>query len=504
MLSLHLDSAMRAASPFAAVTERAHAADGTAAAPHEQGTFSAHLDLKLYDAAGHVRSVTDGAASLVRAKLAEGDAAVIEVQDDRGEITVTVRKDGTYAAVQHGAGGALRYDSRTGAGGNAALSALAGRAEQIASVASSAGTATALANAAPAALDAVAGPGGSTTDLTVTITDADGVSRYAGRGDGVAFASRTTGDVALETASIDHGALVDAVRRADGSGTTTITGGALGGAELTLTRERDGAEHVAVTNGGAGFGAAAAPLAAIDAFGDRITVRSDAQGRTTVDMVDAAGTAVTLRADQSGAAASLDVAVSVGGASGTERADVTEDATATTTTGSIARTGAALTAAAHDAKDGSADAGTLTFGIDQSIASLTTRANGITTTNDSAHLSAHAEASGSLDVAAKAGASAANGYRDLQGGGIAGAVEREATGAVSLRGAASRTILSLDAEADGQEKLFENDDPAKLSSTTNDDASVRVDVMGHREFGMRHDEVARNRDHAYFSSSELA
>jgi hypothetical protein len=506
LLSLHLSSAGQAVSPFAAVTARAHAADGTAASPNEQGTFSAHLALTLYDASGRVRSIEDGVTALLGAKLGEGDAAVVDVRDGDGDLSVTVRKDGTYAAVERGAGGVLRYDSRSTAAPSAALSALAQRAARAAGLASSAGTPVALGAAAPSVLGAL-GASASNDGVTVTITDAGGVSRYAARPDGTVSAARTAGEVALETVTVDGGAQIDAVRLADGSGTTTVRGGALGGTELTLTHDRSGTEHVAVTSGagGSGLGAVAGSLAAVDAFGERITLGADAQGRTTAEIVDAAGTAFDLTAGASGTDASLNVALAVGGDTGTRHAELIEEATATTTTGSVAQESSAFVVGAHDAKDGSDARGTFRLGVDARIMSLTTANDGTAMTNDSAHLTAHADASGAIDVAGKAGAAAANGYRDLHGGGIASRLAYDAAGAASFDDAARQTLLAIDVDASGLEKTpLHPDDPTKLNSTTKDDASVTLDAFGRRRWGNRDAEIDVLHDKAHFSSSESA
>ena len=75
-------------------------------------------------------------------------------------------------------------------------------------------------------------------------------------------------------------------------------------------------------------------MSAFDAFGEQIVIGSDAQGQANVELTDAAGTTFDLKGSMTGATASLSVNVGVGDTSGTKRAELTEDATATSTTGS--------------------------------------------------------------------------------------------------------------------------------------------------------------------------
>jgi hypothetical protein len=490
-------------SPFAAVTARAHAASGSGPAQQEaQGSFSAHLTLTLYGADGRTRNVQDGAAVLIGAQLGEGVAAVIEVQDAQGRaISVTLRKDGTFVAVEHAGGGTLRYDSRSGGAGSSALQGLADRAARIAGLAASSGTGAALAAGAQGALAAAAGPNGTTENVTVTITDEKGISRYAGGADGLVSAWRTTADVALETVTLDHGVQADALRRTDGSGSTTVTGGALGGTTFTLTHDRDGTEHLDVTSGGGqGAGAGEAAVSAFDAFGERIAISADAQGRASVELTDAAGTAFALNGSLSGATASLSVNVGVGGKSGTHRAELTEDTTATTTTGSDAHATSTLIATAHDAKHGSVEDGSLALTVDASVVSAKTANAGIIETRSSATLGVHAQASGTVDVAGVAAARVDDGFRDEKGKqGVAAGSSSDAKGGVSLENAAAREIVALEVTALGDDLRSAT---SPQNSLTQDDGTITINAFGHRSGVMRHDGITRNQDHVHVSGQE--
>ena len=499
----HLFSPPVNRSAFAALTGRTHAASGAGAPQDAQGSFSAHLTLTLYGADGLVRNVQDGAASLTGAPLAKDIAAVIEAQDAEGrEISVSVRKDGTFVAVEHAGGGIARYDSRAGSAENSAQRELANRAARIAGLAVSSGTGAALATGAQGALAAAAGGNGATENVSVTITDTNGVSRYAGGADGVVSAWRTTADVALETVTLDHGVQTDAVRRTDGSGSTKISGGALGGTTFVLTHDRDGAEHVDVTSGGGeGASAGEAAIAAFDAFGERITIGAGAQGDTTVELTDAAGTSFELTGSLSGASASLSVNVSVGDTSGTRRAELTEDATAISSTGSDARATTSLIATAHDAKHAGIEDGTLALTIDASVVSSKTNSSGIDETRSTATLGVHARAGGTLDVAGVTAAGVDDGFRDENGKQhlVAGS-SRDAKGGVSLQDAAPREIVSVEISAFGDDRRSQN---APQSSTTKDDGMIAIDAFGHRAGMMRRDDISRIDNHVEVASNEI-
>jgi hypothetical protein len=501
-LSLTMHRVSSDANPFAAVNARAQAAAGTrdAARPEAQGTFSAHLTVTLYGADGRARTLHDGPSSLLGATLGEGDASVIDVQDARGrDVTVVLRKDGTFSATENTGGGAVRYDSRDGLPAGGLLRELAQRAARIAGLASSAGTGVALAEAARDAVQDAAGPGESPKDVTVTITDGKGVSRYVGGNDGVVAASRTTSTIALQTVTIDRGVQTDAVRNRDGSGTTTVDGGALGGTRFVLTHDAGGTEEVDVTSGGGSdLASGFAATAALDAFGDRITIGSDAQRRASIQLTDGAGTTFSLVADLSGTSASLGVALAVGTSTGTQRADLSEDATATTTTGSRAHATSALEASARDAEHD----GTLSFGIDASVASAShPLPDGVVETNATAVLGVRAQAAGTLDVAGAAGGRVEDGYLDDHGkAGVAGGVSRGARGAVGLHEASARDVLSIDVMAMGDDKRT----PGKPeNSSTTDHATIAVDAFGHRASALRRDDINRVRNHAQFASSEF-
>jgi hypothetical protein len=500
-LSLTLHRVATDASPFAALNARAHAAAGTnaAARAEPQGTFSAHLSITLYGADGRARTLQDGPSSLAGAALRETDAAVIDVQDAQGrDISVTLRKDGTFTAVEHAGGGAVSYDSRTGLPAGGPLLELGQRAARIAGLAASAGTGAALAEAAPDAVKGALAPGEAVKDAVVTISDEKGVSRYVGGDDGIVSASRTTATVALETVTIDRGVRTDAVRLRDGSGTTTVEGGALGGTRLVLTHEANGSEALDVTSGGgsalpSGFASAAA----LDAFGDRLAIGSDAQHRASIQLTDGTGTTFSLVADLSGTSASLGVALAVGTSTGTRRADITEEATATTTTGSRAHATSSLEATARDAGHD----GTVSVGVDASVSSAKQRLpDGTVETNASATLGVRAEAAGTVDVAGAAGGRVEDGYLDDHGkAGVAGGVSRDALGAVRLQEAGSRTIVSIDVMALGDDKR--KPDKPENSSTT-DHATVAVNAFGHRASALRRDDIARNGNRSQFASSE--
>jgi hypothetical protein len=491
-----------AGSPFAAVTARAQAASGAGAPQQEaQGTFSAHLTLSLYGADGLVRHLQDGPSGLVGAKLGEGIAAVIDAQDAQGrDMTVSLRKDGTFVAVESAGSGTVRYDSRTGGAENALQQALANRAARIAGLANSSGSSTALETGAQGAL-AAASADGSTENVTVTITDATGVSRYAGGADGVVSAWRTTADVALETVTVDHGVQTDAVRLTDGSGSTKISGSALGGTTFVLTHDHNGIEHLDVTSGG-GDGATAgkAAVAAFDAFGEQIVIGADARGQTNVELTDASGTTFRLTGGLSGASASLSVDVAVGDTSGTRRAAITEDAAATSTTGSDAHATSSLVATAHDAKQGGVEDGKLTLAIDASVASSTSGASGIEETHGTAKLGVHAQAQGTLDVAGVASARVDDGFRDEKGNqGVAGGSSTSAKGGASFENTASREILAVEVSALGDDLRSPN---SPKNSMTKDDGTITIDAFGHETGVLRHDDIFRVDNHVQIASQE--
>ncbi|MBV8370193.1 MAG: hypothetical protein JO036_14895 [Candidatus Eremiobacteraeota bacterium] len=497
----HLFSTPVNRSPFAALAERTHAASGAGAPQAAQGSFSAHLTLTLYGADGLVRNLQNGAASLTGAPLATDTAAVIEVQDAEGrEISVSVRKDGTFVAVEHAGGGIARYDSRAGSAENSAQHELANRAARIAGLAVSSGTGAALATGAQGALAAAAGGNGATENVSVTITDTNGVSRYAGGADGVVSAWRTTADVALESVTLDHGVQTDAVRRTDGSGSTKISGGALGGTMFVLTHDRDGAEHVDVTSGGGqGASAGEAAVAAFDAFGERITIGAGSQGDTTVELTDAAGTSFELTGSLSGASASLSVNVGVGDTSGTRRAELTEDATAISATGSDARATTSLVATARDAKHAGIEDGTLALTVDASVVSAKGN-SGVEETRSTATLGVHARAGGTLDVAGVAAARVDDGFRDENGKQhlVAGS-STDAEGGVSFEHAVPREIVAVEVDALGDDLRSRG---APQTSTTNDDGMIAIDAFGHRTSAMRHDDISRIADHVTVASRD--
>jgi hypothetical protein len=491
-------------SSFAGVTARAKAAAGGSPPQHEaQGAFSAHLTLTLYGADGVKRNVQDGAAALIGERLGEDVAAVIEGQDAHGrEISVTLRKDGTFVAVEQEGGGTVRYDSRAGGAGNATQLALANRAARIAGLATSSGTGAGLAAGAEGALAAAAGPNGGTENVTVTITDTKGVSRYAGGADGVVSAWRTTADVALETVTLDHGVRTDAVRSADGSGSTTVSGGALGGTTFVLTHDRDGTEHLDVTSGGGHGGSTIeAAVSAFDAFGERIMIGADAAGQAFVELTDAAGTAFDLKGSLTGASASLSVNVGVGDSSGTKRAELTEDATATSSTGSDAHATSSYVATAHDAKKNAVAAdGTLAVTIDAGVVSSKTGHGGVEETLGTATLGVHAQAGGTLDVAGVAAARVDDGFRDDKAKQhIAAGSSSEAKGGVSFEGAASREIVAVEVSALGDDLRSQS---SPQNSTTKDDGTIRINAFGHRTGVMRHDDISRVENQVKVASQE--
>ncbi|MDB5042421.1 MAG: hypothetical protein JWN27_3147 [Candidatus Eremiobacteraeota bacterium] len=507
-ISLAFPIAASKASPFAAPAARTPAdAPGT---PPSQGAFSAHLTLSLYDEQGRARTIEDGPASLRGARLARDEAAVIQVQDPGGrDLTVTVRKDGTFAASSSTPGGTVRYDSRDGAPQDAATKALAARAAGLVSLAASAGTASGLSAAAAgvvASVQPVIGQDASAEGLVVTVSDAGGTSRYVGGAGGTVSASRTTADIALEAVTVDGGIVTDSVRKNDGSGTTTVDGGALAGTRFVVTRAANGVEAFDVTSGnGGGVVSDSAALAAVDAFGERISILGGAGGVPKIALTDSAGTSVTFDAGQIGSDASLSVSVAVGGLTGTARASLTEDATATTVTGSSIRASSALVAGEAKTGTGEPDAGrsgTLMLRLDQQTFASSGVQNGIATTSADAGLQVHAQAAGSLTVAGTAAAAAGDGYIDPHGiQHVAGGVDRTASGSAALDRAAPRSIVDITVDARDKEQ-HAIADVKKQNAYTQDDALLSVEAFGHSAGAMRTDSIWQHDNHATFASSE--
>jgi hypothetical protein len=506
-LALSFPSASSKTSPFAVPPARTPA--DAPAAHASQGAFSAHLTLSLYDEQGRARTIDDGAPSLRGASLAHDQAAVIEVQDPAGgDLTVTVRKDGTYAASSRTSGGAALYDSRDGAPQDAAAKALAARAAALVSLAANAGTTSALPGAAAgvvASVRPVIGTDASADGLVVNVTDAGGTSRYVGGADGTVSASRTTADVALEVVRIDAGVVTDSVRKNDGTGNTTVEGGALGGTRFVVTRAANGAEAFDVTSGSGGAGlTGGAAIAAVDAFGERISILGGAGGAPKIELTDSAGTNVTFDAGQTGSDAALSVSVAVGGLSGTARASLTEDATATTVTGSSIRASSALVAGEAKTGTGQPDAGrsgTLVLRLDEQTFASSGVQNGIATTSADAALKVHAQAAGSLTVAGTA-AAAEDGYIDPQAiQRVAGGVNRTVSGSAALDRAAPRSIVDITVDARDKEEHALADDK-KRNSFTQDDALLSVEAFGHSAGAVRTDKIRQHDNTAKFASSE--
>ncbi len=441
-----------------------------------QGEFAAHVSLTLYDANGHARAIESDRASLRGATLAKGDAAVVQVDDESGgRMTVTVRDDGSFFA---SSGGKVVYDSRSAADATASSSAasLADRARKIASFAISAGSKTALRDAASSdLLSQAAGSPQSTSDfVTVTVTDSDGVSRYSGTASGPVYAARSTAGVALETVTAADGVTVDAVRARDGSGSTRVDGAALGGAAFVLTRAVDGSEAIAVESAGGIAAATSAAAVSADAFGDSVTVGRGANGGSAIAIADDAGNTFALTTD--GSSASLSVGVGVGGTSGTQSALLVAGATSATTTGSSVSAGTTLGATATNAERG----GRLTLDVAQTVTSTSQTKDGQKSTFAFASLDLQAAASGTLDVAGAGSAALQNGaVIKSVGQQTDGQTSRDVSGAASLDRSAQQTLLDVHAyQADTDVRKTDPRDP---TSSTTDASALTMHGFGHDE-----------------------
>jgi hypothetical protein len=250
-----------------------------------EGTFTAQIALTLYDGTGTIRDLSDAPSSITGATLTGDATAVIQVQGLEGSsstVTVTVRQDGTYAAVEHINGATITYDSRNGAPSGSVEQGLANLAGTIAGLAGAGGSDTGLASAAPTALSSLVAPGG----------------------------------------------------------TTTVDGDDLDGTTFTVQRTADGVETASVTSTGGGYDAdAVSPAAfdATDAFGDTVSVKGGAQGAIAISLTDELGNTFGFNDGADGAQASLTAAVTVGGYSQTAKAEIVAQDEVTLTTGSIAR-----------------------------------------------------------------------------------------------------------------------------------------------------------------------
>lgn len=299
----------------------------------------------------------------------------------------------------------------------------------------------------------------STAGLEVAVTDGKGVSRYVGGAGGEIYAYRTGGDVALETVTIDRGVTADSVRLVDGSGTTTVDGNDLDGTTFTLQRSAAGVETASVTSTGGAYNADAvtpAAFAAIDAFGDTVSVKGGAQGALAISLTDEFGDTFGFSGGVDGSQASLTAAVTVGGYSQTVKAEVVAQDEATLTTGSIARAATALEA---DGTSGKAD--------------------------------------GTLDVLGGAQGSILDGAQTDQGDLIDGRASQAGEGAEMLDGGAPRTIVNLNVQAQGED--VRNITQPKTSST-NDDGEISLTAFGHETDTFTSEEIDRVDDHVYVTN----
>jgi hypothetical protein len=413
-------------------------------------------------------------------------------------VIVTVREDGTYLAVEHINGATISYDSRNGAPSGSVEQGLANLAGKIAGLAGAAGSDAALASAAPTALTSLVAPGVSTAGLEVAVTDGKGVSRYVGGAGGEIYAYRTGGDVALETVTIDSGVTADSVRLVDGSGTTTVDGNDLDGTTFTLQRSAAGVETASVTSTGGAYNAdAVTPVAfaAIDAFGDTVSVKGGAQGALAISLTDEFGDTFGFSGGVDGSQASLTAAVTVGGYSQTVKAEVVAQDEATLTTGSIARAATALEA---DGTSGKAD-GTVNIALQDDVSSASTvnQQTEIEQTAASAGVSIKATASGTLDVLGGAQGSILDGAQTDQGDLIDGRASQAGEGAEILDGGAPRTIVNLNVQAQGED--VRNITQPKTSST-NDDGEISLTAFGHETDTFTSEEIDRVDDHVYVTN----
>jgi len=506
-VTLHLHAT--ATQPLASAAARgldakSPAGDGSAT---PQGTFTAQIAVTLYDGNGAPRSLTEGPAPITGAKLTGDDVAILEVQGLNGsnsDLTVTLRADDTYLAVEHRDGQTITYDSRNGPASLAQVP-LATLAGQVVGLAGAAGSDTKLASAAPAALSQLVAPGGSIEGLTVTVTDAKGVSRYVGGADGVVSALRTGGDVALESVTVDDGVTTDSVRLLDGSGTTTVDGAALNGTVFTFSRDAQGEEIARVTSdGGALSDATPAAASAVDAFGDTLTIGTGAQGAVNIAVRDGFGNSFTFSEGGAGTSASLTAGISVGGSTNIAKADVVADESATLTTGSIASAATSLEADGTSAKND----GTLNVALDDTVSSAQTSSAGneqskapqqnATSTLASAQVGIHATASGTLDVLGAAQAGVLDGAQSDTGDLLEGGASQEGKGAETLVDGASRTIV--DASIETQATDVRNAAEAPKNSATSDFGDVSVTAFGHTSSALSDEEIDREDDVLYTTS----
>jgi len=495
-----------ASEPLGAAVARGLGSSKTTSAdsPLGQGTFTAQVALTLYDGSGAIRALSDVPSPITGAALTGDATAVIQVQGLEGcssTVTVTLRQDGTYAAVEHINGATITYDSRNSAPTSSVEQGLANLAGKIAGLAGAAGSDTGLASAAPTALSSLVAPGQSTEGLEVTVTDAKGVSRYVGGAGGEIYAYRSGGDVALETVTIDDGVTTDSVRLVDNSGTTTIDGDDLDGTTFALERTADGTETASVTSTGGAYDADAvtpAAFSATDAFGDTVDVKGAAQGALAIAITDEFGNTFTFNNGTDGLQAGLTAAVTVGGYSGTAKANVVAQDEATLKTGSIARAATALEA---DGTSGKAD-GTLSITLADDVVS-TTAVDPVTLlqhTTASAGVSIKATAAGTLDVLGGAQGAVANGAQSDKGDLIEGGNAQSGEGAEVLEDGASRTIVNIDVQAEG----YDERSPAEPKySTTSDFGQVSVTAFGRQSDGFTSQEIDRIDDVVYVTSALL-
>ncbi|MBV8749869.1 MAG: hypothetical protein JO103_09160 [Candidatus Eremiobacteraeota bacterium] len=483
----------------------ASSASAAAAQTGSQGSFAAHLSLTLYDANGVARRVEDDLTALRGAKLGKDESSVIEVQDGAGrDTTVRIRKDGSYAVLEYRLGTTLRYDSRSGAPADPATAALAARAERLAGLAVAGGTATVLTSAAPSVVAGALDRGESAQGVIVEVTDVKGVSRYVGGANGVVYGSRSAGAIALESVTVDGGVVTDSVRGVDGAGTTTVGGGALGGTTLALSRDVHGTESVAVSSSGTSADASSAvATAAVDAFGDSVTIGRDQHGDATIALVDGAGTAFTFDGAVSGTTAALTTSLAVGGASGTALVALADDVTASTTTGSTVQASNALDAVGTNKDAG----GTLSLALDAQIASSVDVSDATKKTLAQATVGIHASAQGTLAVLGSAQGLVEDGYRDGNDAvRFAAGSSRAASGGTVLDDANATQIVALTASTvDKDVRSVVPPDPKKHdggSSTTTDDATLSVEAFGHGASAWRHDVISVDKGHPHLALSD--
>jgi hypothetical protein len=358
------------------------------------------------------------------------------------------------------------------------------------------GTQASLASSASTVLQDVVPTGTSPQGVTVTITDAQGVSRYVGGSGGVIYAYRTAGKIALETVSIDGGVTSDSVRLQDGSGTTTIDGSAIDGTVFQLTRSSDGVETAEISSDDGDFNDSSAPanLSASDAFGDTVSVVGHRDGAPTITMTDPFGDTFTY-ATNDGNDGTLTAGITVGGASGTAKADVVAQETATLTTGSIARAATALEADRTSTKAG----GKLDVALGDTVDSdaTTDPLDGLTTTAAQAELSITGTASGTLDVLGGAQGSVLDGAEAENGDELGGGNAEQGEGARVFEGASPHTIVNVSVQAQATDQRTPT---SPKDSATSDLGEISVSAFGRTSFGTADEEIDRADDQVYTST----